>query len=332
MHEVMNRYGSLTVAGAALFAASFVSQSAQAAGLAAGTVITNTATATYTSGSTSSTVSSNPVTVRVNQLIDVAVTGLNSAPVPASSSPAVLSYSITNTGNGPSTFTLSPDANVSGNAYNGTVQTIAIDSNGNGVYDSGVDTVYTTGAATPSIAADGSIRVFLVVALPGSGASDGQVSQIKLTAISSIGSGSPGSVITGGGTGGVDAVIGSSGGSANANNSIIASLGAVSLVKAVTSVANPFGGSSPVPGSIVTFSITSHVTGSSTATNLHITDTIPSGTTYQAGSLTLGGTVLTDGADADAGQGSQASGIDVGLGNVAGGSADQVVTFRVRIN
>ncbi len=312
----------------ALFAVGLAT-SAQAAGLAAGTVISNTATATFNSGST---VSSNTVTVKVDQLIDVAVAGLNASAVPASSTPAVLTYSVTNTGNGPSTFTLAGDPNVSGNPFNGLVQSVVIDSNGNGTYDAGVDTVYTAGGATPLIAADASLKVFLLVGLPGSGVSDGQISQIKLTATSSIGSGTAGTLIAGGGTGGVDAVVGSSGGKANANDSIIANLTGVSLLKAVSSIVDPFGGSTPVPGSIVTYSITSHVTGSSTANNLHILDTIPTGTTYQAGTLKLGSTVLTDVADGDAGQGSQASGIDVGLGNVVGGSADQVVTFKVKIN
>jgi uncharacterized repeat protein (TIGR01451 family) len=291
-------------------------------------VISNTASATFNSGST---VSSNTVTVKVDQLIDVAVAGLNPSAVPASSTPAVLTYSVTNTGNGPSTFTLAGDPNVSGNPFNGLVQSIVID-NGNGIYEAGIDSVYTAGGATPSIAADVSLKVFLLVGLPGSGVTDGQISQIKLTATSSIGSGTPGTVITGGGTGGVDAVVGSSGGKANANDSIIANLSAVSLIKAIASIVDPFGGSTPVPGSIVTFSITSHVAGSSSANNLHIIDTIPAGTTYQAGTLKLGSTTLTDAADPDAGQASQGSGVDVGLGNVAGGSADQIVTFKVKIN
>jgi uncharacterized repeat protein (TIGR01451 family) len=310
-----------------------LASSAQAAGLAAGTVISNTATATFNSGST---ISSNTVTVKVDQLIDVAVAGLNASAVPASATAAVLTYSVTNTGNGPSTFTLAVDPNVSGNPFNGSIQSIVIDSNNNNTYDAGTDTVYSAGGATPSLAADASIKVFVLATLPGSGVSDGQVSQIKLTATSSIGSGTPGTVISGGGTGGVNAVVGSSTGRANANNSIVANLSGVSLTKAIVSIVDPFGGTPPgstaVPGSVITYSITSKVTGSATINNLHILDTIPTGTTYQAGTLRLGSTGLTDASDADAGTASQTSGIDVSLGNVVGGSADQVVTFKVKIN
>jgi uncharacterized repeat protein (TIGR01451 family) len=324
-------YVSLRIAASLLVLSAVpVSVAAHASGLAAGTVITNTASATYDTGTTTTTVNSNPVSVKVDQLIDVAVAGLNSSPVTASSTSAVLSYSVSNTGNGPSTFTLAADPNVSGNAYNGAVQTIEID-NGNGIYEPGIDTVYTVGSATPSIAADGSLKIFVVVALPASGVADNQTSQVKLTATSSIGSGTPGTLFTGAGTDGVDAVVGSSGGLANGLDSIIASLAAVSLTKSAT-VLDPFNGTAPVPGAVVTYSIISHVTGSGTATNLHITDVIPTGTTYQAGTLKLGAATLTDVADTDAGQASQATGIDVGLGNVAGGSADQTVTFKVKIN
>ncbi|MBS0482867.1 MAG: DUF11 domain-containing protein [Proteobacteria bacterium] len=327
----MNSHLIKPVVATIALTAAVAASPALASGVPAGTSIQNTATATYNSGSATNTVTSNTVAVTVDQLIDVAVAGLNSAPVPASSSPAVLTYSVTNTGNGPSTFTLAADPNVSGNSYNGTIQQVVIDSNNNGVYDPGTDTVYTTGSATPLINADGSIKVFVLVGLPASGATDNTTSQVKLTATSSIGNGTPGTLVSHGGVGGVDAVVGSSTGVASGQDAIIASLAAVTLIKSAV-IADPFGGTTPVPGAVVTYTIASHVTGSGTANGLHITDVIPTGTTYQAGTLKLGAAVLTDSADTDAGQASQASGVDVNLGNVAGGSADQSISFKVKIN
>ena len=71
----------ITLAGAlgtVLFA-----PAAHAAGVAAGTVIQNTATATYTAGSTTASVNSNTVSVKVDELINVAVTGLTTTPAAA---------------------------------------------------------------------------------------------------------------------------------------------------------------------------------------------------------------------------------------------------------
>ena len=86
-----------------------------------------------------------------------------------------------------------------------------------------------------------------------------------------------------------------------------------------------------VPGATVTYTIVAHVTGSGTAEGVHVADVIPANTTYQAGTLTLNGTTLSDSVDGDAGT-AGASGIDVALGNVTGGASDKTVSFKVKIN
>ena len=301
---------------------------AHASGVTAGTLIQNTASATYSSGSGTNTVQSNTVSVKVNQLVDVAVAGLNSSPVTATST-ATLSYSITNSGNGSDSFNLLADPNVAGNPFVGTVQTIAIDTNANGQFDPGIDQVISAGGSTPSIAPDSSLKVLVVVSLPAN-ATDAQSSQVKLTATSVIGSGTSGTLFAGKGIGGVDAIIGMSHGTGSAFNSIAASLAAVSLTKSAV-IADQFGGTSPVPGALVTYSIVASVTGSGKAIGVHVTDAIPAGTTYQPGTLALNGSTLTDAADADVGV-VNSSGIDVALGDIAGGSADKSITFKVKIN
>ncbi len=324
----MKRMQNLLAAGAAT-AAIVGAPSAYAAGTLAGTLIQNTANATYSSGQGTSTIQSNTVTVKVDQVIGVAVTALTSAPVSAGSAPATLIYRVTNTGNGADTFDLSGVANVSGNTFNPVLQTVAIDTNGNGVYDAGVDTVITNGAAGPALAPDASEKVFVIAVAPAT-ATDSQTAAVRLTATSATGSGTPGTLFAGKGVGGVDAVVGASGGTGNALAELVANLAMVTLTKSAL-VADPYGGANPVPGAVVTYTIVSHVAGSGSASGLQINDTFPAGTTYQAGSLTLGGTPLTDAADSDAGTVST-TGIAVLLGTVAGGSADKTIAFKVKIN
>ena len=302
---------------------------AHAAGVAAGTLIENTATATFSTGSASSSVQSNTVSVRVDELLDVAVASLNGSPVGLAGTGAVLSYSVTNSGNGSEAYHITVDPAVSGNPFNGTIQTIAIDTNGNNTYDPGTDTVVTNGGASAAIPANGSIRVFVLVGLP-SGAAEADTSQIRLTATAVTGSGSPGTVFAGNGDGGVDAVVGLSTAESDALASVIAQQVAVSLTKSYV-IRDPFGGTSPVPGAEVVYSLVTHTTGSSTAQGVHVTDGIPSGTTYKAGTLKLDGAALTDAADSDTGL-AGSGGIDVNLGNLAGGSADRTVSFTVTIN
>lgn len=301
---------------------------AQATGVSAGTLIENTATATYNAGASSVSVSSNTVQVTVDELLDVAVASLSGSPVATGPSAVAVPFSITNTGNGPEAFNLTVNPSVAGNQFDASLVSIVIDSNDNGIYEPGSDTVLAAGSPTPVIAADDTLRVFVLVTLP-AGASDGQTSQMQLTAEAVTGTGTPGTAFAGQGEGGGDAVVGSSGANDADNAPLVASTVTVSLTKSAA-VADPFGGSQPVPGAVVTYSIVASVTGSGTASDLRVTDVIPAGTTYEAGTLTLAGAPLSDGADSDAGTAS-AAGIDVGLGDVAGG-ASHTVTFKVKIN
>lgn len=301
---------------------------AQAAGVSAGTLIQNAASATYTSGASGGSVQSNTVTVKVDELLNVAVSSLSASPVAVGSGTATLAYSVSNIGNGSEAFRILVDPAVAGNPFEAIVQTIAIDTNGNGTYDQGVDQVLVNGTATPAIAADASLKLVVVVTLPPS-AADTQTSQVRLTAEAVTGTGTAGTAFAGQGDGGGDAVVGLTGASAFATGSVIASLAGVTLAKSAA-LSDPFGGNQPVPGAIIRYTLTATVAGTGQAEGLHVTDPIPAGTTYQAGTLKLSGVALTDSSDADAGTAS-ASGIDVNLGTVAGGET-RTVTFDVKIN
>jgi uncharacterized repeat protein (TIGR01451 family) len=184
------------------------------------------------------------------------------------------------------------------------------------------------GAATPSLAPDKSVKVFVLVTAP-AGATDAQTSQVRLTALAATGTGTPGTSFAGKGEGGGDAVVGLTSASAHSLASLIASLAAVTLTK-TAAITDQFNTSKPVPGATVTYTLSAKITGTGTVEGLHINDGIPAGTTYVPGSLKLGTSALTDADDTDAGK-AGTSGIDVTLPTLSGGTTSNV-SFAVKIN
>lgn len=293
----------------------------------AGIVIESTAEVTYSDGGVNRRTTSNTVQVRVDELLGVAAATLNSGPVTARSGPAVLSFLVSNTGNGPEAFSLELVTAVAGNAFDVTVDGIAIDSNGNGVYDPGIDLPLAASNVTASIAAGGSQTLFALVVVPG-GVADGAQSTVNLIARSATATGSPGTVMGGAGEGGVDAVVGPGGGMAVASGGIVASASTVTLVK-WASVADPFGGSTASPGATITYGIRALVSGSAMIDGLVVTDAIPANTRYLANSLTLESAPVSDAPGDDAGEAS-AAGVAVNLGSLPAGTS-RTVTFAVQI-
>lgn len=302
---------------------------ALAGGVTAGTLIRNTATANFEEDGNPRSVDSNTVTVRVDELLDVTVTSLDTGPVTARPGNAVLTFEVTNPGNGPEAFRLTANPAVAGNDFDVTVRGVAIDSNGNGIYDEGVDQILTGPLTTPVLAPDARVTVFVLVTVPNS-AADGDTSNVELTAAAVTGSGTPGTTFAGQGQGGGDAVVGSTGAIDDARGQINSAVASVQLVKSVR-LRDPFGGTSAVPGSVATFTIEARVSGSGSVANLVVTDAIPAGTTYVPGTLTLDAGALTDAADADAGAASQGAGVNVRLGSVPAGT-NRSITFNVTVD
>ena len=309
-------------------AAALITTPAHAGGVKAGTLIENTASATYDGGAGPVTIPSNTITVKVDELLDVTVTSRDSGPVSAAPGSAVLTFELTNTGNGPEAYTLTANPAVAGNDFDTTVNGIAVDTNGNGVSDPGVDQMLTGPATTAAIAADASLTVFVLVTIPG-GVADGDQSDVSLLAEAVTGTGAPGTAFAGQGAGGGNAIVGSTGANATATGSSSVGITDVDLIKSAT-VRDPFGGTGIVPGATITYAIRAEVRGSGSVSDLVVTDAAPADTTYVAGSLKLDGATLTDAADADAGR-SSTSGISVDLGTVSGGSS-HTVTFQVTID
>jgi fimbrial isopeptide formation D2 family protein len=147
--------------------------------------------------------------------------------------------------------------------------------------------------------------------------------------VARTGSGAPGLSFAGLGQGGGDAVVGATGADGIDDGFYRVAAATVSFVKSA-SVADPFGGSTQVPGATITYTLAATIGGNGSLANLRITDPVPAGTTYTAASITLDGAALTDAADADSGSFS-GTGISVGLGNVAAGTT-RTVTFKVKID
>jgi uncharacterized repeat protein (TIGR01451 family) len=302
---------------------------AHASGTRAGTFIDNTATATYDQGGTPTTVDSNPHRVQVDELIDVNVDWTDPADVPTTpgSTSQVTAYQVTNIGNGVETYGLTTVSTVGGDNYDPTVTSLVID-DGDGVYEPGIDVVYVPGSNDPVLNPDGSVTIFVLVTTPGT-VVDNDRGGVQLVATSRTGTGAPGSSIAGAGEGGSVAVFGTSGGDDNDTGYYEVTSATVALTKSAT-VADPFGGTTVVPGSVITYTLVASVTGSGSLPNLRINDVVPTGTTYVPGSITLGGTAQSDAADADAGS-FAANTATVNLGTVPGGQS-RTMTFRVRIN
>jgi hypothetical protein len=307
-----------------------MADTAHAAGTTAGTTISNTANATYTDpGGNPQTTPSNTVNLIVDELLDVTVATADPGNVPTKPglTDQVLTFLVTNTGNGSEAFRLTPNGTLGGDQFNPTTTSIVLDTNGNGVYDPGTDTVYTPGSNDPVLAPDGSIKVFVLSTVP-AGVADLDLGTANLTAAAVTGTGAPGTVFTGQGQGGGDAVVGSTGADGVDTGTYVVQNADVSLIKSAT-VADPFGGTETVPGSIITYKLVATVSGTGTLNNLTIGDAIPTNSTYQTGSIILQGAGLSDTTDSDAGE-YTGSAVNVRLGTVTGGTT-RTVTFRVRV-
>jgi uncharacterized repeat protein (TIGR01451 family) len=307
---------------------------AYAAGTIAGTDIQNTASATYETIGGPVTVDSNTVVIKVDELLDVTV--VSNDPGDVTTNPAktgnVQTFRVTNTGNGSEAFVLTANTANAGDDFDPTLQQIVLDSNNNGVYDAGVDEVYVAGSNNPVIAPDQSKIVFVITSTP-SGVANGARAQVSLTAAAVTGTGAPGTSFAGQGQGGGDAVVGSTGADSVASGFLAVQATSVALVKSAT-ISDPFGGQRPVPGAVVTYSLVATVSGAGTLSNLVITDPIPVGVSYQAGSMTLQALsgpslTLTDATDADAGN-FNGTRIAVSTGNVPAGET-RTVTFKAVI-
>lgn len=305
------------------------STAALAAGTRAGTSIDNTATASFDGPGGNVEIPSNTVTITVDELLDVTVDSTDPGDVATSpnADDQVLTYQVTNTGNGSEAFTLTADTARPGDDFDTTLVQIVLDTNGNGVYDPGVDDIYVAGTNDPVLEPDENITVFIISDIPAD-AEDTERAEVTLLAEAVTGTGAAGTVFDGQGDDGGDAVVGTTGADDEDSGFFIIEAANITLVKEA-SIVDPLGGTSAIPGSIITYSLIATVTGTGTLSNVVISDPIPASTIYQAETITLEGAGLTD-ADADDAGSFDGTAISVDLGDVPGGQT-RTVTFQVEI-
>lgn len=317
-----------------------------AAGTAADTPIINTARVDYQIG-TNNLFDEDSVTTRVAQLLDVTVVcntpSLNVSP----GQNLVLSkYTVTNTGNGPDTFRLASDSSLTttGDTFDPTLQEVWLDDNGNGVFDGsgpGNDVLYNAGVNDPTLLADASIVVWHRNNIPAGVVNDdkGDSELMATSTLQSAPLDPAGTVYAGAGANGVNAIVGNTQASASdicrhlvlsvlitisKQADVLAAYNTNTVIPGVTL-------QDPIPGAVLTYTLTVSAAGAGTATNVIVTDTIPANTTYKAGNFTLDTNALGEASgDGDVGE-LAGNTITVSLPDMTGGEI-HTITFNVTID
>ena len=307
---------------------------AGAVGVPAGTSIDNTAQVTYTVGSVSATATSNTASVTVAEILDVVVTlQTPSVPVIAGATQQEMLFRVTNTGNGPETFRLQMTSAIGGDEFDPVAASPSIyfDTDASGDLSPG-DTPYVVGGNDPVLNADAFVTVLLVNDIP-AGAADSNRGYSRLAVDARTGSGAPGTAYAGQGASGTDAVVGTTGADGEATGEYLVAGIAVNALKS-QAVVDSFGGTRPLPGARINYTIVVSATGSGSAASSVFTDNIPANTTYVPGTLRLNSAAQTDAVDADAGDFSATpiARISVQLGTLTQASGSQTIQFAVTIN
>ncbi|WP_297920770.1 hypothetical protein [uncultured Agitococcus sp.] len=267
------------IAGAMAVAIGGFSASAFAAAPAANSLIGNTATATYTDASAiNRTATSNTVQTVVQQVRAFDLVA-NETRYVAPGGQVTFPHTLTNTGNGSDTISLSV-ANNTGDNFDLTGFVIYADADGNGIPDNATPVTSVTLAA-------GGVYKFVVVANAPVTAANAQQATTTVTASAAAG-------------GGLLAVS-----DTNTDTAIISTNAVVTVTKSANILTGP-------TGTVVEYTLTYTNTGNTAATSLAISDLIPKSATpatvggmkYQAGSgVWSGGGTLTDDIDTSPNEG-----------------------------
>jgi uncharacterized repeat protein (TIGR01451 family) len=332
----MSRFFAHRAALSATALSLVLSSAAQAAsGTTAGTSVTNTASVAYSIGGVAQTpVSSNTASFLVDRKVNVTVAqvGGQATTVTAGDSNEVIAFTVTNNTNSAQDFRLITGQQNSlvltllGHSDNFNVDNLRVfvDSNGNGTYESGSDTA----TYIDELAADATVTVFLVADIPTSLPSN-PYAGVGLIAVAAAG-GTGGSL-------GADLSASLLGDSANAIDNVFADANGVldlardgrnsavgeyvvgtatlEVTKIATTISDPLNLTvlpKAIPGAVVEYCIQVKNAGSGTATNIAITDAIPAHSTFQSGSILVGGTTLLGACNADGSSVTDANDSDAG--------------------
>ncbi len=301
----------LLLAGTAAVASIGTAQ-AQTTGTAAGTTISNTAQASYTVNGTAQTATSNTATFVVDRKVNLTVISNQSAntSVNLGQTGAVTSFKVTNNTNGTQDFILSANQQFlaglfTGDNFDVSNLQIYVDSNGDGVYQPGTDTLQYIDELAP----DASRVVFLVGDVPNQ--QNAALAGVTLNAQVAAGgaAGTMGAALVpsalanddnnidvvfadGDSDGAGPDVVYNGQGRASAFYEITARSVALTITKSSTVISDGVSLTFPkaLPGAIVQYClVVNNATALVPATGVNLTDVIPANTTYVPGSLTIGG-------------------------------------------
>jgi uncharacterized repeat protein (TIGR01451 family) len=346
----------LIATASSLAVAALAAAPAFAEGTAAGTTITNQVSLSYKVGGVDQTAVTASNSFKVDRKVNltVAEVGDTTTSVSPGQQSAVTAFDVTNASNAPLDFALAVSQLSGGTAthggtdnFNGSGIKIFRDTNGNGSFDAGTDL---EASFLDEVAADQTQRVFVVMNVP-LGRSTGDVAGVRLTATAAEASaaGSQGATVTqttGANTADVDTVFADAGttGGNTAYDGIhfdeddytilAASLTATKSSRVISDPVNGTTNPKMIPGAVVEYCIAvANASGSATASNVNVTDTLPGETDYLAAfGVKLNGTVTGATCNADgASGGSYASGVVSGtLADLLAGEARTLV-FRVTV-
>ena len=339
---------------------------AAATGTDAGTAVSNTATVDYTVGTVNQPdVTSNAANFVVDRRVLLTVAEVSNVytDVTPGDIRQVLSFTVTNDTNATLDFQLDASQDTTGTTeahggtddFDATAVQVFVDSNSNGTYDFGVDTV----AFADEIIEGGQATVFIVATIP-IGQANGNTAGLTLTATAMEPGGlnTLGSLVTqtaGAETAGsVDTVFGDVAGDTDGNRDgkhsdddayrvVTATL---AVTKTSTVISDPFNltnNPKRIPGAVVEYCITVQNNGSADATSVVLTDVLTTQpVTYQAGSIfTEDGTTCSGGAaedddaagpDESPNGGSESSGTVSGTFTTVPAGAGKALRFRVTID
>ena len=274
--------------------------SAHALGTAAGMVIQNRAMANFDIGAaTNLTAYSSTVSTTVDELIDVLVDNAGAGTtyvfnLPASNQP--LLFTVTNNGNGIESFDLTVTESAADD-FDTDPPAGPPAQPGVELYIDDGDAIFTTTdglnayGSSLTLAADETVGVWVIQDIPAGAGSPGDIAALTLSAdhMHAPFSTAPGTAYTGEGDGGglTDAVLGVNGGTGNSTKVYQLTLTGFNMLKS-SIVNNTLGGTDPIPGATVTYTIEFSVTGSGGVSNLVVTDPIPINTTFVPASIAAG--------------------------------------------
>lgn len=379
---------------AVVAALSGVSTAANAAGTTAGTSITNTASVGYAVGGTSQTaVNSNTAEFLVDLKVSFTLTRIATETYASANdglAMTIAGYTITNTGNAPTSFAIgTPDlAQANGTSVavanqgatlasvtdtiNAPSNTLTYWSSTDTTLDTATDTnittrtlnagVYTSDALASLVPADGTLNIFVQMTDSGFVGVDGDIAAILSTvygykaevsgAIVNLDKSNDdptdGTTTDDNGSADVASTVQIVYADTDANNTetlkdaVELVFPKISVVKTSAVISDPINGVSndakAIPGAVIEYTLTAQNTGRAAASNVTLSDAIPTNTTYVVSSIVNNGTTESDAADTDGSDynATAASKVTSNVGTVGAGTVatptTKTVKFRVTIN